>query len=235
MNPDISISIVVPAFNEEENLEGTISDLLISLKESRLLNYEIIIVDDGSSDKTGQIADQLAAESEFIQVIHHPKNLGVGSSIRDGYKLAQGEYLSWFPGDAENQAEEFCKGFKFFSQYDIIVPYIINPQVRGGKRRLLSAFFNFIVNLSFGTSFRYTNGLVIYRREIFGKIKVDSTGFFFQTEALIKAVKSGYNYVEVAQKLKGRENGQSKALTSKSLFEVVISYLRLVAEVYVGR
>lgn len=232
MNSDISISIVVPAFNEEKSIKEAVANLIDALDAFELAKYEIIIVDDGSTDQTGEIADRLAIEKDYIRVIHHSKNLGVGSAVRDGYKLAQGEYVSWFPGDGENKAEELVKCFKYFGLYDIINPYITNSQVRRLRRRIVSRVFSFIINLSFGTNLRYTNGLVIYRRKIFDKIKVNSKGFFFQTEALIKALKLGYSYIEVATELRGRKKGISKALNIKSLFEIASSYTRLLADIY---
>src|SRR5207248_11708364 len=103
------------------------------------------------------------------------------------------------------------------------------------KRRLISALYRFIINISFGISLTYTNGTVFYRRCILEDIELKSAGFFYQAELLIKLIRKGYLYAEVPNFLLMRGEGQSKATTLKSLRSIIRDYLRLAFAIHIKR
>jgi len=98
-----------------------------------------------------------------------------------------------------------------------IIPFIFNAEVRSKGRRLLSSIYRFVINTSFGLNLNYTNGTVIYRRSVLNTVKLNSFGFFYQAELLIKLIRNGYLYAEVPCSLSTRAVGSSKATTFFSL------------------
>ena len=93
----LTISLIIPALNEEAGLEPTVNKVIQALGE-KFTDYEILIVNDGSQDKTGEIAERLAANNYHIRVFHNPKNLGLGYNYRRGVGLATKDYIGWVPG-----------------------------------------------------------------------------------------------------------------------------------------
>jgi hypothetical protein len=120
------------------------------------------------------------------------------------------------------------------AQVDMVVPFVYNKEVRPKSRNLISTVFRMIVNLSFGVNFNYTNGTVLYRRVILTSSPNQSRGFFFQTENVVRAVWSGYFFAEVPYRLEVRSAGESKAISWKSLVEVIRNYLSLAKELYLS-
>ena len=117
-------------------------------------------------------------------------------------------------------------------QVDIVVPFVYNVEVRGRSRRWVSRIYKAIINLSFGMLLNYMNGTVMYRKTVLQSLNLNSRGFFYQTELLIKAIRMGFLYAEVPYALGTRSTGKSKALTLKSLFKLSKDYLLTVYSVY---
>ena len=234
MNQSFSLTIVVPAYNEKDNIKGTITNLIKILHDCNV-DWELILVDDGSMDETGSICDLLAKENMQIKVIHHDCNMGIGRCFRDGVKAATKDVITWIPADGENDFSELFKYFLLLEHVDIIVPYVVNIGVRSWGRRLLSAVYLWIINLSFGTMFNYTNGNIIYKRKVLEGIKPDSRGFFFQSECLIRAIRAGFIFAEVPVRLKERKRGLSKALTTKSFYLVMGEFIKFFFAVHIFR
>ncbi|OGS22570.1 MAG: hypothetical protein A2252_03055 [Elusimicrobia bacterium RIFOXYA2_FULL_39_19] len=226
-----SVSIIVPALNEEKSVESTVKEILETFK-NHSIDGEIILIDDGSTDKTGNIADNLGKTEKNVTVIHHSKPMGLGSCFREGTQKATKKAVAWLPGDGENEPYEIIKYLSILEHTDIANPYVINFNERPLSRRILSKTYLFIVNTAFGTSFHYTNGNVLYKTEIFKKIQNISNGFFYQTECLTKAVKAGFTYAEVPVLLKKRTHGKSKATSLKSAVRVAREFLRVFFQIH---
>lgn len=229
----ISVTVIIPALNEEGTLEKTVLDARARMEAARA-DWEIVLVDDGSVDRTGAICDVLGNGQPRIRVVHHPRRQGIGSCIRDGISLASKECVTWMPADGENDPGTIVACLPFPERVDMVVPYVVNTRVRGTGRRLLSRLFRACVNLAFGTRFRYTNGTVIYRRRVFADFTVRSDGFFFQAESLIKAVRRGRTFREVPVEIRARGAGRSKAVSIGSLMCVMRDFCRVFAELRMG-
>lgn len=233
MSGSISLTVVVPALNEEKNIEEAIAGLTAALN-SKGIEWEIILVNDGSTDLTPYIAADLAGEEPRIRVINHRRTMGIGRCFLDGIKASTKDAVTWFPGDGENDPDELIKYFHLLEYVDIVVPFVINKEVRGWSRRFVSRLYLWIVNLLFGTMFNYTTGNVIYRRNVFETITPKARGFTYQTECLVRAVRAGFTFAEVPVLLGKRAHGRSKILTFKSILKGIREIALLFVEVHIS-
>ncbi len=193
-----SISIILPALNEEGNIEAAIQDIQ-SYFNSREEKYEIIVINDGSTDSTGEIAEGLAKENGSIRVVHHPTNKGYGSALKKGFEISKYKYV--FFTDSDRQFD--IKGL------DILLPLIKTDAVEiiiGYRlkrkdpftRRFLSWGYNSLVGFLFDLNVKDIDcAFKIFRKDIFSKIKIESRNFFVNTEILAKAKFYGFNVLEV--------------------------------------
>lgn len=227
------VTVVMPALNEAENIAAAARNVIEGFQRFAIPS-QLIIVNDGSTDRTGELAEELAGEHAFISVIHHDRPQGIGASFWDGVRKAEGEVVTMLPGDGENDAAEILRYLPLLEQVDIVVPFVYNRGVRSWRRRLLSIIYREIIKASFGLSLNYMNGTVMYRRSVFRGIALRCSGFFYQSELLIKTIRRGYLYAEVPYALRQRGEGDSKATTFRSLVKVARAYLATMGEVYLG-
>jgi hypothetical protein len=152
-----------------------------------------------------------------------------------GVQNAKNDFVTMIPGDNENDPEDVLKYYYLTKDIDIIVPFIMNIEIRSKTRRIISSLYRFIINISFGMNLNYTNGTVIYNRHILLDVNLGTTGFLYQAELLIKLIRMGYFYAETPHLLSTRGSGKTKALTFSSLFNVIGSYLKLVWAIHISR
>jgi len=223
----------MPAFNEESNIIEAIDNTLSAFGDYNL-NGEVIIVNDGSLDKTlSLVKDRISRDTQNrLRLINHEKPEGIGACFWDGLEKAKGEIVTMIPGDNENVPGEVIGYVDLFEHVDIVVPFVFNKDTRSLLRNILSRLYRSIINTTFGVSFNYTNGTILYRRNILNGFEHKNNGFFFQTEILIRLTKRGYLFAEVPYRLRPRPKGKSKALTFKSFFQLLKGYLGLVKDIY---
>lgn len=230
-----SVSVVIPAYNEEKNLIPTINFLLERLDKNNILDFEILIFDDNSTDNTGKIADELAEKYPRIKAIHNSKNMNLGYNITKGFQMANKEFVGFVPGDNEHPPETLDNIFKNLGKADIIVPYIQNPEVRPLGRRFLSKTYVTIINTAFGLNMKYYNGLCYFKTAMVKKVPVSTYGFAYMTEILVKLLKSGASFIEVPMINRSRERGATKAFRIKNILSVFKTFLTLFWEVQILR
>lgn len=215
----LSFSIVVPALNEEANLGPTVEAILREFgREGGFL--EVLVFDDASTDATGRVAEDLARRDGRVRAFHNPRRLNIGGIYKAGLREARGERYLLIPGDNETRVDEIVRGARHAATTDLVVFFVTNTVVRGTARRLLSRLYVWVVNALFDTRFRYTNGTNIFRAEVLRRIPITTDGFSYQTEAVVKAVRSGVDWCEVGIEIKAREQGVSKAVSWKNLESV---------------
>lgn len=216
--PDITV--IVPALNEEKSLSAAVDEVLGALDNNVFDDYEILIFNDGSTDSTGKIADELASSNKNIKVIHNGTTRGFGYNYRQGVKLAKCEYVILVPGDNEIPASTIKEVLRHAGSADIIIPYIINKEVRSLFRRIVSRAGLTVVNFLFGLKIKYYNGPVLHKTEIIKSVPLTTNGFAYQIEALVQLLKSGYSYLEVGMNIRIREHGTTKIFRIKNLVSV---------------
>lgn len=231
----LGITVVMPALNEEANIGAAVCDTLRAF-DSFGLDGEVVIVNDGSTDGTAAVVRTLMAEDARVRTIAHDEPHGIGASFWDGVDQAAKEAVVMLPGDNENDPRECFRYTGLLADVDIIIPFVLNHGARSATRKIVSFAYQFIINLSFGTSFNYTNGTVIYRRCVLSEITQRSTGFFFQTDILVRAVKMRrYLFAEVPYRVRQRTGGHSKAISFRTFGRVSRDYVRLFCAYYFSR
>ncbi len=231
----VSVSVVMPALNEEKAISSAV-DRTLSSFDKYGIEGEIIVVNDGSTDATGDIIESLIkTHGNRIKTLKHPAPRGMGASFWDGARMCEKKAVTLMPGDNENDPDEILKYSGLLEHVDMVVPFVHNRNVRGFYRNFLSRLFCLIINVTFGMSFNYTNGTALYKRKILYEVDCESGGFFFLAEILIKLTKKGYLFAEVPYSLSRREGGASKAVSFQSFIRVTRDYLRLVKYIYFGK
>jgi glycosyltransferase involved in cell wall biosynthesis len=222
-----SLSIVVPALNEAQNIEFTYAEIVIAAEVAGLTDYEMLFIDDCSSDTTLQIMQDIAKRDKRVRVFHNERNLGLGGSYKRGIDLATKEYYMLIPGDNAWPAEGMCEVLSMIGGTDIIIPYIVEAGDKGPIRRFLSRGFTVFVNTMFGLHVHYYNGIVVHRTENLRKLVIRTNSFAYQAEVLVKLLKNGATYTECGLNTVPRSDGKSKALKISNLVRVWIAIVRL--------
>lgn len=227
-----SISVIIPAFNEEGNLENTVKDVVSAIETANIENYEILIFNDFSGDRTGEVAERLAIESKRIRVIHNPKNMGLGYNYQKGIELAKNDYVIMVPGDNEVEGKSVGNLFSQVGKADIIISYTANPETRPKTRQIISKSFVKLMNFLFGLKLRYYNGICLIRKDLLQKVEMTTFGFAYMAEILTKLIKSGHSFVEVPMYIRPRAYGRVSVFRLKSITGVIRTILLLFSEVY---
>lgn len=195
-----ALSVFLPAYNEEANLAKTASNVINSLKDN-FKTWELIIVDDGSRDKTGKIADGLALSDKRIRVIHQKPNQGYGPTLIAGLYACKYDWISFIDSDGQFDFSEITKLISVQSQTnaDLVIGYYLKRQVPF-FRKLNTRIWQIIVWFLFGLSVRDIDcGFKLISKKVLDKIeKLESKrGAFISSEFLIKSKKAGFKIVEV--------------------------------------
>ena len=148
----LDVTFSIGTYRDEATLEEIVRDAVLAL-EGRAVSFEVLIVDDGSDDRTGEIADRLAAEDTRVRVIHHPENQGFAATLRDLYHEAHGSIVATAPGDGQFPAADIVALLDRIEDADIVlgVRYRRQDPV---LRKLLSAFYNSVARVLLGCEFR---------------------------------------------------------------------------------
>jgi glycosyltransferase involved in cell wall biosynthesis len=214
-----SLTILITALNEEHLIELTVNEILAVASET-LNKYEIILINDGSRDKTGVIMDQLAAQNSEIKVVHHPEPGGVGNAFQEGMALAKFDSLVLLTGDREITVEGFKKLINCIGESDLIIGYRDNQmQTRLFFRLIISYFFRLVMVALFGYDIKDYHGVPIYPVKITKKMNIISNGYPFQVETLVKLLRHEVSYIEVPFSINNEKYGNSKVIRLKSFYD----------------
>ena len=191
----VSISVFFPCYNEQENVARTVEKALDVLDKLNA-DFEIIIIDDGSTDETGRKADEIAKRDGRVKVVHHKHNLGYGAALQSGFKTATKELVFYTDGDGQFDINEMPSLLSLMEQYDIVSCYRLNrrdPIIR----KINGWCWTRLICLMFGLKIRDIDcAFKLYKREIFDKIEMSSTGALIDAEILARAVRKGYRITQ---------------------------------------
>ena len=229
-------SIIITAYNEEDTILPAFLDIQKSLKDLKI-NYEIILVNDCSKDKTQKIIEKIVSSNSNVSYVINKYNYGIGKSFTEGVNKAKGNIVIWMPADTEVKSIEYLKNIKLFKNYDLITFFHINPLSRSLFRYIISLIFTNILNLFFRTNIKYFNGPTAIRKDIYLQFIPKSNRFFFSAECKLKAIKKGYLNIQVPIKLEEKKQVRSvrniiTPVRPENLYDVLISFIRLYWEIY---
>ena len=195
MADDISISVFFPCYNEQANVERTTEQALSVLSELGA-DFEVIIVNDGSGDDTGKIADSFATRDSRVKVVHHPTNLGYGAALQSGFKAASKDLVFYTDGDGQFDIKEMPPLLPLMTEVDIVTCYRLNRQ-DSIVRKINAWCWTKLVCLLFGMKIRDIDcAFKLFKREIFDNIKMVSTGALIDAEILARSVRNGYSVTQ---------------------------------------
>lgn len=227
-----SISIIIPAYNEEGNLEGATQSVIDAVNFAGIEDYEILIFNDCSTDKTGEVADKLAKENKNIRVIHNSQNMGMGYSYVKGVQLAEKEFVTLIPGDNEIRSDAIGNILKELGKADIVMSYSANPEVRTRSRQIISKTFVKLLNFLFRLNVRYYHGVCLIRTNLARTLNLTNYGFGYLAETVVKLIRSGYGFIELPMYIQPRKYGKASAFKLKNVARVGKTILRLYWEIY---
>jgi len=223
------LSIFFPMWNEEEYIYRAVraaTEICERLEaDGEIGDYEIIVVDDASTDATGRLADELAAANAHVRVVHHPHNRKLGGSIKSGFAAARGDLVLYTDADLPFEMIELVRAVRVLRTYeaDIVSAYRFDRTGEGPRRAVYSWVYNGLIHAMFGTRLRDINfAFKLCRRRVLDHIALSSEGSFIDAELIIRAQRSGFAIVQIGVDYFPRSRGVS----TLSSFGVIGTMLR---------
>lgn len=229
----ISITVFFPCYNEQGNVRRVV-ERAIDILEKLDADYEILVVDDGSSDATGRIADEVAAGHSRVRVIHHPHNLGYGAALQSGFRAATKELVFYTDGDGQFDLAELPPLLPLIEEYDIVSCYRMNRQ-DNLVRKFNGWAWTKLVQFAFSLKVRDVDcAFKLYKRAIFDDIKMESTGALISTEILARAVRKGHTVTQRGvhhyPRTAGKQTGANPRVILRAFRELWKLRRRILAE-----
>ncbi len=229
----LSLSIVLPAYNEETNVENAVNEVS-AVAQQLDMDHEIILVNDGSTDRTGEVARELAERIPNLRIVEHFPNRGYGGALKAGFASASKELIAFFPADKQFDFREVEVLLRRIKDADIVCGYRANR--RDNVIRKLNAFgWKMVVRLLLGNLCRDIDcGFKVFRRRILSQVKMVSDGAMVDTELLAGARARGFNIVEEPlthlPRTSGEATGANFKVIAKAFRDLVQFRLRLSQE-----
>lgn len=225
MNPSHSqtISLIIPALNEESNLP-ILFEKALQILPKFFKEYEIIVVDDGSRDKTSLIVKEWSVRYPQIKLIRHEINLGVGAVLRDGIRESRFDWLFQSPGDNQFDLTEIEKFLPEMELGEIIQGWRVNLNYPF-NRKIVTWIYRTLLRVLFGLNLKDPTWVKMFKREVARNSSITTDGFFGEIELLIRAKRNGFRFREVGVHIQKRLHGQS---TASSFYRVLKTFFELI-------
>jgi len=220
---DLDLTIVVPCYDEEGNVAATLDTIASAMRELPPCRYEILLIDDGSKDKTVEVVkDYQGAHPELPILLHlNGRNRGLTRTYVDGAFLARGKYYRLVCGDNVEPSQTLVTVFGRMGQADMIVPYHNHVEGKSAARLAISRLYTKIINLLSGHKLRYYNGLALHLRYNVMRWGPYSLGFGFQAELITRLLDEGATWLEVPVVASHQQkSGKRSALNWKNFLSV---------------
>lgn len=227
-----SISIFMPAFNEEGNIATTIID---ARNAARVVaqDYEIIVVNDGSRDRTGEVVLELAKNDPKIRLISHPQNRGYGAAVKTGLKACRKDWIFFTDSDGQFHYDELPKFAKSAEGYDLVMGYRkkrMDPFHRVFVAQVLLKVWNFVL---FGLTVRDVDcAFKLFKKEVRDAIKLDTESAITVTEFIVKAKTLGYKLIQLPVSHYPRKFGEQTGGNWRVIVKAARESFRLYKELH---
>ena len=230
-NPPVtSLSVFFPCYNEKDNIRP-LTEKTLSVVRQICDDHEIILVDDGSSDGTSELADRLAQEYPAVRVVHHSQNKGYGAALQSGFRASTKEYVFYTDGDGQFDIAELTNLLPLIREYDIVSGYRLRRQDH--LLRKINAFcWTTLVCLLFHLKLKDIDcAFKLYKRDIFDRIEMHSTGALIDTEILARAQRKGYTITQIGVHHYPRLAGQPTGANIKVILRAFKELFKLRKEI----
>ena len=221
------VSIVIPVYNEAGHIESSLKNVVSRLQKLSL-DFELLVVESGSTDETRSIVRGLSAADGRIRLLCEDKRNGMGSAISLGFKNATGDYLFWMDCDSPYDLKYLSDALIMIKNCDVVAGYR-KSRSEGFKRKLYSWVFNAFVNLFFSLGLKDINfSFKLFKRGVFKNVDITSKSSFFAAEILIKCARRGYMIKQLAVEYVPRSQGKSKLGNLRTVFHILKEMLNFV-------
>ncbi|HJZ73761.1 MAG TPA: glycosyltransferase family 2 protein [Vicinamibacterales bacterium] len=231
---EIIFTLVIPAYNEGNNLSSVLDDVLATLVESpKAQPFEVLVVDDGSTDDTGQVADDYARRFRDIRVFHHATNQGLGVGLRTGFSHSRGKFVSWIAADGQVKAEQAVKLLNIAENADFITTRRVAVTVEAGAenrpclRRILSWCMHILCRACLGAYPSHFTGIYMVRGSYLRSVPLCSrtglVGMELYFQSLERQVRLAHGEMAVCPRL----SGKSKVATPSGIMKSIIGMLKM--------
>jgi len=222
------LSIVIPVFNEELNISSVLEEIANNpvLKK---IDFEVIVVNDGSQDNTSAVLSSLRKRYPFLVVISHEKNLGVAEAFKSGFGKSKGSYICTFPGDGQQKSNDIITLFAHKDEADIICG-VRKPRRDSFIRKLNAFLWREWINFFLKIRVKDLDAMKLYNAKVLKDINIESKSAFFDAEILYKAKKKGYRIKEVFiahyPRYKGKATGNNFGVVVKAFKDFFKFYFK---------
>ena len=226
----VSISVFFPCYNEQENVGQTVEKAIMVLEELNA-DFDVIIVDDGSSDDTGKIAADIADRDDRVKVVRHRRNLGYGAALQSGFEAATKKLVFYTDGDGQFDISEMPPLLELMARYDIVSGYRLDRK-DSAMRKINGWCWTKLVCLLFGLKIRDIDcAFKLYKREVFDNIELSSTGALIDTEILARAARKGYRITQKGvhhyRRTAGEQSGANLRVILRAFKELFVLQRRI--------
>jgi glycosyltransferase involved in cell wall biosynthesis len=218
-----SVSVVIPMYNEEAYVERAAAAARAALEEMGC-DWEIVIVDDASTDGTPALVDALAREDPRVRVVHNPVNLRLGGALRAGYAAATKDLIFYTDADLPVDFDQLPRAVRLleYQEADIVAAYRFDRTSEGLVRALYTFSNNHLIRVLFGLRVRDVNfAFKLFRRSILEKFSLTSEGSFIDAELLLRARKAGCVIIQIGLDYFPRTRGTSTLASIPVIFAIL--------------
>jgi glycosyltransferase involved in cell wall biosynthesis len=225
--PTPALSVVIPMFNEEDYVRRSVAAAR-GVLERLGGEWEIVLVDDASTDGTGAVADALAAADARLRVVHNPRNRTLGGSLREGLAATRGAVVLYTDADLPADLDQLPRALHLldFQEAELLAGYRFDRTGEGVRRALLARAYNLVLRIFFGLRVRDVNfAFKLVRRSLLERITLTSEGSFIDAELLLRARRAGARVIQMGLDYFPRTRGTSTLSSPR----VVLGILREMA------
>jgi glycosyltransferase involved in cell wall biosynthesis len=228
-----SLSVVIPMYNEEPYVARAVAAARAALEEMQA-DWEVVLVDDASTDRTGELADELSRADGRVKVVHNPVNRRLGGSLRAGYAAATKALVFYTDADLPTDLGQLARAVHLleYQQADLLAGYRFDRTAEGLRRSLLARGYNLLLRVLFGLRVRDVNfAFKLFRRSLLDRVALRSEGSFIDAELLLRARRAGAHVIQMGLDYFPRRHGSSKLSSPAVMVGILREMARYWSEV----